>query len=324
MANTFGKIYNVHGNITYRWTISKRNEILGQVPYIILTEYRQDMSALLSSFARFAYLGSNAGGQIEVLLERTGNAATRAGSINPMDDLSYNPYKGLYQAQPTGNVYLFPWYSQYHHEISSSWDDNTGALEDIVSTYGDKVTRFLTPAGGLDVPKAWQTLQPGNIQYEISLINTDFEQKEFNQGINNHMNLIDSLILANLPIRDGFMTMLPPCIYTMLIPGIRYSPACCINFLEVTNIGQLNRYNLGGKRTNAIVPDEWKIRFMITELVRESNVIYKGAMDVSKQIEAISTDSLSQEVQPLVKSIANGTSTSITAITDYINKAETT
>ena len=292
-------IFNVHGNEEYRWTISK-NKILNQVPHVFLKEYRQDMSSMLAAGARYAYLGKNFGKQLQVYMERGESVISRWGNMDPMQNVAfpgksekkgYNPYEGLYQARETGNVYKFPWYSEYHHLVTSTWDDQSGAFQDVIATMGGKMNNYLSPAGGLDVPKVWQGNDPATYNYEFSLINTDFEtEEEFNKGVNKHMNLIDTLILANLPIRDGFMTMYPPCIYSILIPGVRYCPACSINSLEISNVGQLNKYKnvLGEKRNDCIVPDEWKIRFMITELVKESNLIYQGAMDVDKQVKAIS------------------------------------
>lgn len=312
-------IFNVHKNSDYRWTISKRLEILSQVPYVKLVEYRQDMSALLASFARYAYLGANAGGQIQTMYERFMGQFTGATQISPLYVNSSNSYEGLYRADLTGNLYILPWYSSYHHELNNRWEDKTGALDSVISTVGDQVSKFVSPAGGLDVPQAWQNLDAATLNFEMSLINTDFETKELIPGINKHMDLLDALILANVPIRDGFFTMLPPCIYTMLIPGVRHSPACVIAQLSIDNSGQLNRYNLGGKRNDVVIPDEWKIRFTIIELIKESNLIYQGVMDVSKQVKAVSTNSFNQDIQAVANMVGTGFNSTRTAMTQLLN-----
>lgn len=306
----YGTIFDVYSNIKYRWTVSKRDEVLKQVPYILLTEYRQDIAALLVSFDRFISLTAKGGiSQLKRMISGGTNAITGNLDINPnkgWKEIGYNPYEDLYHGKKTGNVYRFPWYSDYHHMINNTWDDMTGALEAVISTTADKLNRFLSPAGGLDTPKAWSTIEPGTFQFEFSLINTDFDSGDFNPGITNHMDLIDSLILANIPMRDGFLTMLPPCIYTLEIPGVRYSPACVITNLEINNIGQMNRYSLPDsetlesvRRQDCIIPDEWKIRIVITELIRESNLIYKSLLDKDQQVIAISTRSDSAEVQKI-------------------------
>jgi hypothetical protein len=80
----------------------------------------------------------------------------------------------------------------------------------------------------------------------------------------------------------------------MYIPGVRYSPVCIINNLQIDNVGQLNRLNLRTEgRTDCVVPDEWKIRILITELVRESNLIYQGiGVEAKDRVKAISLNTL--------------------------------
>jgi hypothetical protein len=260
---------NLYGPVTdydiikdYNWTNSSIIE-KNKIPSMVLTEYQMDGNMLLSNIKYWVKQ-----------LAKDKDEATRN-----------NPYANLYKAKPTGVSYTFPWFNEYHHQLTQSW----GEFKGIDSTkYGEMFVKIATlaadsPGVAINTPKEWKGPSPATITYEIVLFNTGNPQ-EIPYNISKNKQLINRLIMSTLHDQVNAIMALPPALFTLNIENIRYSPACVISSLDVTNIGVLIKD--GGE----IVPEAYKVKFAITELITESRQLFDAAVAGKKVFTAITND----------------------------------
>jgi hypothetical protein len=98
--------------------------------------------------------------------------------------------------------------------------------------------------------------------------------------------------------------MVPPVIYEVSIPGIRYAPAAYISNLVVESIGQVNNVRLpatigngGFLELNDLdinVPDAWNITIQLTELLPETRNIFAGVFNSANKIRVITGEGAQQ------------------------------
>lgn len=265
----------IDGNVVdnYRWAVSYKKDALSEVPRLTMTEYQINVSSLASSVQYWLNQGIET---VESLV---------AGDIFNAE--SDNPYKGLYHAKPTGQSYIFPFYAPYHHQMTNNWSENKGPLGETIDAFIANPAKLLKPSAGIETAKAWQGTNAGSFEIKFQLLNT-VEDKD----IEKNQALIKQLLRANMPYRINAVTQLPPVIYTVAIPGVRYSPAAVISNMTVANLGQINFIN--GKN----IPDAFEVQLQITELIVESRQIFDAAIngDTSKVTAIMESPPETQEV----------------------------
>lgn len=237
------------------WTASDYSEDIAmtEFPYIEMIEYEQDFSALKAG--------------IDYWFQRAGEAS--------VDLQSTGAYRGLYHGEATKNVYYLPFYMDSHHNISQSWQENTaplGASVKRLTNAVESVAKAFFPAAGILYPKSYAGANPYALDLTFDLINTISEE-----GIEKNKRFLELIIQQNLHVRHNVLTITPPCLYEVYVPGVRWSPVSVVSNLVVTNQGTLNRIpKVGGGYY--IVPDAWRIQMQLTELIEESRDIYLDAI----------------------------------------------
>ena len=226
------------------WTASDySDEAYNNLPRIELYEYTQTYSQILQSIGYW---------------------------IRKIEEGLSNPYEGLYHGTPTGNVYVLPFFSPYNHVIGQKWQENTGALGDMVKQgldFVETVAKVFAPTAGILYPKSWAGSDETSYEFSFDLLNTVHE----NDYMRNRL-FLGELIKQNLHFQQNVLTITPPSIYEVMIPGIRWSPVSVISNLTVTNKGTLTRSPEG-----FIIPDAWGVSIQIRELINESqNLLQLG------------------------------------------------
>ena len=249
----------------YDWTLAPRTG-RDLIPSMTLTQYEMDSNALLTGL-KYWFM------------------ATAAAGLN----INRDPYRGMYIAKPTHIIFKFPWLEEYHHNITQNWEDYKG-LES--TKYGEMVVKgyaAITNAPGvaINTPKVWKGAARATIPYTITLFNATNDP---NKSIAKNRRFINRLISSTLHDQKGFVSAGPPALYEMIIPGVRYSPACVLSNLEVSNMGTIITRNKKGE----VVPEAWRIKFTINELISESRQLFEGSMKKSSRVEAIVSEEESQ------------------------------
>jgi hypothetical protein len=258
---------NVYQN--YRWCVNNPiQKHIDDVPIITLTEFQSNCGPLLEN------------------LEYTGEMLLSLAKVSVDKDL-VNPYLKIYNGTPTSNIYQLPFLSEYNHAISSPW-----GLPNDTSDIATKTRDYVGGAMGLfqrgliESRKIWKGTTPSRYTFAFILYNTYDPYVD----IPKNLNFIRTLVHNNLPDRTSFGTVLPPCFYTVDIPGIRYSPMAVLNGVTVNNIGQVNRKGIpiirAGDYANpddieVNIPDAWEVVISVTELISESRDVYNATFDSS-------------------------------------------
>lgn len=241
----------------YPWTFTtpEARKNLPQIPTIILTEYEQDANALYSQLAFWK----------DQVTDAWNNA-------------NGNPYKSMYYAKPTGLKYILPFFEQYHTRVSPKWGEGGGMLENetfknVLRGIGGAIAIFKGGAGEnsapglfMNKPKQWTGAEPATYVIQFSLFNTIGDRDYVRND-----NFLKRLRMSVSHSQVNMMVALPPAIFTVSIPGVRYSPAATITGLSIENQGQINQLNKGANAIN--VPDAYKVQITITELILESRQI---------------------------------------------------
>jgi hypothetical protein len=234
---------------------------LEQIPYIEMFGYQQDWSAAITSIqtwlTRFKIYGE--GG---------------------------NPYEALYMGKEA-TKYKLPYLNEFHHNTSQNWQENQGPLGAGVKQLTDlaeTVGKAVLPAAGILYPKSYAGAGPTSFSFTFNLINTNASNGSIESNVTKNQKFLHQFVRDNLHDQNGVMSIIPPLIYEVYIPGVRWSPAAVVSGFTVNNKGSLN-VNKGqmiipgiGMKENYIFPDAWEVTISITELINESRRIWDDAI----------------------------------------------
>jgi hypothetical protein len=274
---------NVYKN--YHWSVNNPNqEHINDVPIVILTEFQSNTGPALENMAYTA---------------RTVKALAQQALATP----NPNPYLHIYNGVKTYNIFQLPFLASYNHTISNTWDSPDESKGKDAQTKGRegiaKMIGFFQ-RGVIEERKVWKGTGGGaRYAFTFTLYNTYDPYVD----IPKNLNFIRTLVHNNLPDRTSFGTMLPPCFYTLEIPGVRYAPMVVLEGINVNNIGQINRrvipiMNDSGSYEDSEVniPDAWEITISVCELLSESRDIYNATFDSSyrSKVSVISEEALSK------------------------------
>lgn len=195
-----------------------------------------------------------------------------------------NPFEGLYLGKIASN-YVLPYFNEYHHAISQSWGASQGPVGSkmqLVQQYVETVAKTMLPAAGILFPQSYEGASPGEYSFNFNLINTNAGVgNETGANIVKNKKFLESFIKDNLHNMNGCLSITPPLIYEVYIPGIRWSPAAIVSSLTVNNKGSMNKNTNGmiaGARKEYIYPDAWEVTVGIKELINETKDIYDDAV----------------------------------------------
>ena len=251
------------------WTTTPFSKAaLEQMPYIEMFGYQQNWSAAIISvrtwFDRFMSLKS--GG---------------------------NPYKNMYMGTPS-TKYKLPFFNEYHHSTSQNWQENQGPLGAQVkelTDIGETVGKAIFPAAGILFPKSYAGANASSFSFSFNLINTNAGSGADNSIpaiVKKNKQFLEQFIKDNLHNQNGAMAVIPPLIYEIYVPGVRWSPAAVVQSFNINNKGTLNRNKgqiIPGLPENYIFPDAWEVTINITELINETRNIYEDAISGNASID---------------------------------------
>jgi hypothetical protein len=258
---TFYTDFTTNGDHGICWTTTPYNsETIQQVPYIEMFGYQQDWSAMVAGintwFTRFKNIG----------------------------DENANPYENMYLGTEV-HAYKLPYLQEYHHNISQSWQENTGPVGEAtqeLTKYVETAARAFLPAAGILYPKSYAGSQAASYTVSFNLINTYAgDGNGISDNVKKNKRFIEQFIMDNLHNQNGALSIVPPLIYEVYIPGIRWSPVAVVDGLTVNNKGTMNVNKDGiiiSQPENYIYPDAWEVTFSIKELINESRKIWKDAI----------------------------------------------
>lgn len=284
------------------WTASPLTKTKLKIPYLYATELRQEQNSLITSALYYInsigsssitsdavdqltkILGNGAGGTVSDLLSKFKgkvNSLITSGGDSSILTTYLKSYLGLYLTKPTGFRYAFPFFSGKPHDVSSSWQDSS----QIKSLYADKFTQdgmnvvdtaaatlnIMQPGTYIEKPRYYHYPTEGeSVSFSLPLINT--VQKGSKLPYQQNYELLWILAYQNKPYRTSFSRILPPKIYTVSVPGIKYFPYAYISNMTVDFLGTRRQLEVNtpvGAVTTSI-PEAYMLNITFTSLLADT------------------------------------------------------
>lgn len=185
----------------------------------------------------------------------------------------------LYLTKSTGNVYKLPHFTNDLFSIDNSFQDSYqqpyifGDIEQTIKEYSEKFispTALTEPGTYIQRPKFYNFSSTGaSLNIQFTLFNT-LNEMMFLQN----SQLITKLILANTSRRIDKVTVKPPCLYEVTVPGKAFYPYCYVKSLKVEHVG-VKRLVKNSINKQAIVPDAYSVNITVESLVSDINNLYE-------------------------------------------------
>ena len=164
------------------------------------------------------------------------------------------PYRNLYLTDPTGWVYVLPYFTNNHANQSNAFADsgNTGVATDAILgplagaateaaglfaslnnptqiTYIEKAKFYNYPTEGEDIVIEFPLINTGSVTYDDVIKNWQF---------------LFLLMYQNRPGKTSQNTVDQPVIYQVEVPGAKFFPFCYIQSLNIEFMGSRRELNI--------------------------------------------------------------------------------
>ena len=224
-----------------------------------------------------------------------------------------SPYEGLYITEDTKFVYRMPYFQDLAYNLSNTFADDdhmltSGILGGIASTAasaGQEALKNLSQVTGglgepgiyIEKPKFYAFGTEGateSLTFQFPLINTGWATFE---DVQKNWQLLYMLVYQNRPNRKTRDLIDPPCIYDVMIPGVKYMPYAFISNLSVQFMGSRRSYYInvpnaknGTSRVQTIIPDAYMVKITLKSLVTETqNFLYHMLFEKQNIVNVIET-----------------------------------
>ena len=259
-----------------------------------------------------------------------------------------NPYAALYTCRSTKHTFIYPYLTEDVWDAKMNWEEVEaggnespndkggsllGAVKGAVGWIGKKifggindvVNQFgnTAPAKFENTRQEWGGNEIADVTTKVYLINTNATPYAW---VKNYR-LIQYLIVVCLHDQMNTTKAVPPPIYTMYIPGMRYSPACVISSLKIRQIGSVMPYDILRHESKCMtqskeapspilgasdftpegdtlyIPDAWEIEIGFKDLVVQSRQTHLYGMNTRRRdFQAITPPGTSTPIDPCVYS----------------------
>lgn len=199
-----------------------------------------------------------------------------------LDKDTLKSYIGIYLTTATGFKYVLPYFSDSMFNVGTSWAETaqnvnfyaSGAVNTMMASVDSAASslNILQPGTFIEKPKYFQYPAEGeSITVTFPLLNTHKLHSDILPYQQNY-ELLWILAYQNKPYRTSFSRIIPPKIYTLCIPGIKYMPYCYISSMTIDFQG--TRRNLSvtlptGKTIQAPIPDAYVVTITFTSLLAD-------------------------------------------------------
>lgn len=242
------------------------------------------------------------------------------------DDLK-KTYSNLYLREATNIVYKLPYFTKEMARVSSSFERSSDAgsasmTSGMFSKAAENINSAITAMTTMPslVEPGVYIERPQYFRFGGSAAALSFSFTLFNtitkDSYHKNSQLIKKLLIKNLPQRVNKVTVYPPAIYEVTIPGRAFYPYCYIDYLSITHEGTKRIINIDGG--DEIVPDAYVVKIDIRSLTSDTNNFYvpqTGNAGID-----LSTRRKSSDIDRITKAITN----KITNLVDFKKSANNT
>jgi hypothetical protein len=231
------------------------------------------------------------------------------------------PYRNLYLTDPTGWVYVLPYFNNNQANQSNSFSDSgsvgsgpiAGAMQAAANVTNDVAGLFASlnsPAQITYIEKAkfynYDSNSGEDITVEFPLINTG--SVTYDDVVRNWQFLF-LLLYQNRPGKTSQNTVDQPVIYQVEVPGVKFFPFCYIQGLNIEFVGSRRELNinvptsssitsdagdLGQSMSNAsgsvsipvVIPDAYKVTISLKSMIANSKNFMQHMIGPHQLVEA--------------------------------------
>lgn len=192
-------------------------------------------------------------------------------------------YIGIYLTEATGFQYALPYFGDVSYNVANNWQsdiqvkpflDPTAKAKDWIDQAAATLN-ILQPGTYVERPKYFHYPTEGDsITVRFPLINTTQKNGDIVPYQQNY-ELIWLLAFQNKPYRTSFSRILPPKIYTLSIPGMKFFPYCYIRDMSVNFLGTRRKLDVNlpipsNTVIQAPIPEAYDISITFTSLLADT------------------------------------------------------
>lgn len=281
---------------------------------------------LANSSSGYANILKNAGTQVVNSIS-TALADDNNPTVNSSPWLA--PYRNLYLTDPTGWVYVLPYFSNNHANQGNAFADSgeTGTATDAILkpiaglateaaglfaslnnptqiTYIEKAKFYNYPTEGEQITVEFPLINTGSVSYDDVVKNWQF---------------LFLLLYQNRPGKTSNNVVDQPVIYQVEVPGVKFFPFCYISSLNIDFVGSRREININipsssstssssnigntpsqtlGNTTGttsipAVIPDAYKVSITLNSMIANSKNFMQHMIGPHNLVETGTTLSIS-------------------------------
>ena len=192
-------------------------------------------------------------------------------------------YVGIYLTKKTGFNYVLPYFNANSFSTTNTWGSTEQQTTLVASNLAGEIMKavdktagalnILQPGSFIEKPKYFQYPTEGeSITVTFPLINTYNPYKNDILPYQQNYELLWILAYQNKPYRTSFSRIIPPKVYTLTIPGIKYMPYCYISNMAVDFQGTRRNLDVAlptGQQIKAPVPEAYTVTLTFTSLLAD-------------------------------------------------------
>jgi hypothetical protein len=285
------------------WTSSSVKNSNTKVPYLYAVELRQMQNSLVSSALYYINAISNSNitskgtEALDALISKvTGsesgnvtsaltkfknkiNSFITAGVDKSILSSYLNSYLSMYLTERTGFKYSFPFFEGKPHNITNGWQSSMqvkptfGGMVDKAIDWADTqaaTINIMAPGTYIEKPKYFHFPEEGeSVTFTFPLINT--LKKSSYVPYQQNYELLWILAYQNKPFRTSFSRILPPKLYTVSVPGMKFLPYAYISNMDVQFLGsrRLLPVNTPKGEIKTSIPEAYQVSITFTSLIAD-------------------------------------------------------
>jgi len=293
------------------WSINPTDSITKTIPSMFLTERTQEQNSLVSSILYYLNALNviepttnfliGGGEKLDQITKFLGDKGTDfkaclnnlkqkiTSNVGSDDDRALlntdflKSYIGIYFTKKTGFNYILPYYNDQSFGANNTWSEtqqNVPFLQNRIKASMEAVDsiaatmNFTQPGTYIEKPKYFNYPGEGEtFSVTFNLYNTyNLHKGNTFTPYQQNYELLWMLAYQNKPYRTSFSRILPPKLYTLNVPGLKYLPYCYISVMNVDFIG--TRRNLDvvlptGSTISTPIPDAYKVTISFKSLLAD-------------------------------------------------------
>ena len=227
-------------------------------------------------------LASDFKSSIESLTQKIKSLASTKEDISLLSTDHLKSYIGIYLTKKTGFQYILPYFNSAQSQITNSWQAEAQNKTYIADTFLSQTMNFIDkaatafnitePGTFIEKPRYFHYPTEGeSITVTFPLLNT---YNPYSNALPYKQNyeLLWILAYQNKPYRTSFSRIIPPKIYTLTVPGVKYMPYCFISNMSVDFQGTQRNLEVTLPTSQSIItpiPEAYNVTITFTSLLAD-------------------------------------------------------